>query len=152
MSGRLYHSPAEIVHTWLLSTSVVADPTSSDDWRAFVNNGTADFTNIVSVNDTTGIGFGRTNPDKIYREHHGIQIYVRGASQSVGFAKASEIFAKASQDLVRAEVTISGAVYLVHTLAPTSSIIPVGKYQPEDFQFIHTMNFVVPIKLLSYTP
>lgn len=148
MSGALNHTPAEIVHQWALDESLVLAPDSEGDWIGVINNTPADFTNIVSISDTAGITQGKTHPDGQTQEAHGIQFWIRGKTQPLAWAKGNAILTAVDAAL-RETVSIDGSTYLIQSMTPTSTLIPVGKEQPEDFMFIYSLNVTVPIRLTS---
>lgn len=148
MSGLLNHTPAEIVYQWAESESLLSLPDAGEDWRGFINNTPSDFTNIVSISDTTGVLQGKTHADSQTQEAYGIQFWVRGKSQQLAWVKSNAIL-DAVDSALRETVSIDGSNYRIQSIIPTSTLIAVGKEQPEDFMFIYSLNVITTIRLTS---
>lgn len=144
MSGQMTNSPAEVIHQWLLNEALIEGPTGTT-WPGFVNNADERKSDMVVVLDTAGRIQGKTHASGETQEHYGIQLQVASESQADGYSKISEIFAEVDA-LARASVTISGSTFIVDAITPTSTIIRIGKEQPEDYLYLFTANFVVSIK------
>lgn len=75
------HSPANILHAWLLVSSLAADPEAPVDslWRAYVNY-KPDGVDIVVVTDSGGRLDGRSMRTGRTYKHPAVQVLTQGAA------------------------------------------------------------------------
>lgn len=148
MSGTLLHSPEEVIHKVLLDLGLSNLP-NDGDWPSFVNSSDQHNVQNIIVSGTTGRLSGKHHVTGTTIQHYGVQVRVR-AEQQLSFRRSNEILT-ALDALKRYTVLLEEPEqsYLVQAVTPSSTIIRVGREQPEDFLFIHSLNFVTSITLLE---
>ena len=127
MSGLLLHSPAAIVADLLVQLGLGIDFDSSGDWKVFISGEPPDPDRIITVFDDPGRDSGRTHPQGVRLEHHGIRIQIRADTHAVGYPKARAIAVALDTTVYQETVTIDGTVYQVHSISRTSDVLALGK-------------------------
>jgi len=146
MSGSLTHSPADIVRHLLVDQSLGTLPSASGSWpiAAFEELSTPDDT--ITLYDTDPRMLGRVQPTGRQIEHHGFQVRIRSTSKPSGFTKARAIAIAMDEDISLDEVTISGSVYLVHSIGRVSGVLYLGKEKPNSHRSLFTINATVVLR------
>lgn len=147
MAGALAHSPADVLRRWLIGAGLGLDP-PSEPWPIFVGAEPAAPDNCVTVYDTLGRAGGFNMTDGERRESHGFQVRVRAAAYPTGYAKARAVAVALDKDTNFDTVAVGGINYLVHTVARTTDVIPLGQDQTSR-RVLFTVNGLIFVRTKS---
>lgn len=153
MSGRLVHSPADIVRWLIVQGGQGADPTVVDSnglptgvWPVYESREPDVPDGVVTVYNTQGRDGGRTMVDGERQEHHGILLRIRSGTPVQGFLKARALAVWLDQNVVFVSVAFGGSTYIVKEFSRTGEVIPLGKETPSSQRNIFTVNGVVCLR------
>ena len=146
MTGQLTHTPSEITLQVLLDLTLGTDWSADDDWPVTFNSMPDSPDDFITVYDTAGQTDGRVFGGEI-QEHEGVQIRIRSAAATDGYAKISAIIAGLDA-VLRRTVNIDSSVYQVQCFNRTSTILSLGK-DAENERRIHTVNYTVTVRQTS---
>lgn len=139
MSGSLAHSPCEIIGQLLIDLAIGTDSQSAD-WSVFVDSEPDLPDECITVYGGANILEGRVQPTGETQEQHGIQIRVRSAVHSTGWAIANSICHKLDTQVNQDIVTIGASSYNVHSVDRTSGPFHIGKESPTSKREVFTIN------------
>ncbi len=141
------HSPADILHAWLLQNGHISDPSSQRGWPGFVNHMPDKPDQCVVVSDTAGVVDGRgQSTNRTYR-HNGIQIRTRGKRVDYGTSyQRLNLIAGALDELRRETVTLDeDSLYRINSVTQISTIISIGR-SPETDRPGFTLNMSLDVE------
>lgn len=146
MSGRLYHSAADIVRNLLKNEGHGTLPTEREAWPLNLSVEPDKPDNCITLYDTQGRDFGFTTPDRERQVMEGIQIKVRAIDHQTGFNKANAL-AIAIDQISEEVLTIDGTQYIVHRIRRTSDVLVLGLEKPQSMRQLFTINAVVSLRI-----
>lgn len=146
MPGILLHQPASILRTLLVSLGVGANPSPTAVWPIQDTSEPDAPDNSITIYDTQGRTQGRIQFTGETQEIHGIQIRIRAASSTVGWAKARSIARVLDVEILRNLVTVEGSVYLVQAVTRTSDVLSLGKETPNSKRSVFTINALMSVR------
>jgi len=149
MSGSLVHSPQDVVRYLLIDNTQGTLPSDNDSWPIYTDNEPESPDNCVTIYGVESRDVGRRHVDGRRIEFHGIQVRVRSMGSQTGYIKARQIAVSLDEDVLRDTVTISGSVYLVHSVDRVGDVIRLGKEKPNSNRYIYTINAVSPLRQTS---
>ncbi len=142
----LYHSPADIVRKLLVDIGQGTDAQLGGAWPVFATGEPDMPDSAITVYDTSGIDFGTLQPSGELAEIFGVQIRIRAAAQSPGYAKAAAIASAIDTQVYDNAVTIGTRTYRVQAFKRTSGVLGLGK-EPGNKRRLFTVNALVNITL-----
>ena len=148
MARKLDHSAADIIRNLLVDDGVATLPSASDSWPAEVNLVRDKPDSAITVNDTAGVHTGRAMVGGQSRQAWGIQVQVRGVSQTVAVQKAEDIY-QHFDDVLRQAVTVGSTNYIVQAIHNSSPPVPVGLESDASSRFLYTVNALCAIRKTS---
>lgn len=141
MSGALSHPPARIVRNLLVDLALATHWDAGGSWPAIFNQLPDAPDDCLAVHDTEGLGQGRRMSDGQLTERYGIQVLVRSADPTSGYAKAN-VIAVALDGVYDNRVVVSESIYNVHSVS-RSPIIRVGPEASAIRRYLHSVNATV---------
>lgn len=136
------YSPAYVLRQLLVDLGLASDPPSSV-WPAFATSEPPTPDNCITTYDTAGQIHGRIQVDGSYEEYFGVQIRVRGAVDGEAYSKAGAIARALDTGVYDRHVTISPAIYLVHSISRSTAPISLGYDAPTSRRRLYTLNTLV---------
>jgi len=146
MPGSLDHSPADVLRRVLIALGVGTDPALGGSWPIFAAGEPDKPDSAITVYDTTGTQQGRTHTDGEVQEHHGVQVRIRAASHSAGYAKARDVATALDRDLYQEIATLGAARYMIHAATRTSDVLTLGRESPTSKRTLFTLNAVLSVR------
>lgn len=116
------HSTRTIIQRLLISLGSGTLPILNQDWPIFSGTEPDSPDNCITISNTQGFDFGRSNIDGERIEHPGFQIRIRCNDEEQGEAKLGEIITTLDKEILYSTVTIEGIIYCVHMVRRTSTI------------------------------
>jgi hypothetical protein len=144
VSAALAHSPADIVRRLLIRLGVGTDPDDAQPWPVYASGEPSSPDSAITVYDTIGRQNGRIQTSGMQHEYHGVQVRVRAAAHTAGFAKARSIAVALDEDVYLTNVYIGAASYLVHSMMRTGDVIALGKSDSK--RSIFTINALASLR------
>lgn len=154
-AGTLANSPAEIVQWLLIKLGLATDPanTSTQPWPAYSTGEPSSPDNCITVYDTTGQDFGRSQLDGEVLYHHGFQVRVRASEHPAGWIKANAIRIKLSGGVRQVVVSIppdgTKSSYLVYNINRIGPVLTLGKETPQSRRSLFTLNAMLVVRQLA---
>lgn len=154
MSGRLEHSPANVVRWLLVSLNVADHPDPSGtaplgDWPIYWKAEPDSPDNVISVYDTEPVVDGRTHVDGEMQLHDGIQVRIRCDDEIDGFNKANELYDAMARQVRRNTVSILGSTYLVQAITHKGGVLSLGTQAPVTRLHLFSFNSLVSLRQIS---
>lgn len=146
MSGPLEHSPADIV-AYLLVSKGQANAHNVAGWPTFINNTPKTPGQYLSLVDTAGRLSGKTHVDSEPQIHHGVQLLAKSPNPTLPFRKLTELLGFLSS-VANEVVVLEDSHYIVKATTATSSVLRIGREQPEDVLTVCSLNLVCSIRQL----
>lgn len=144
MPGTLSHSPADVLRKLLVSLSLGSYPANpSGSWPIYASGEPDEPDSAITVYDTTGVTNGRTAPDMEMHEYHGVQIRIRAAAHTAGYAK-SRATAIALDGIQDRTVSIGSTTYIVQVVNRTGDVLSLGKEDGK--RSVFTVNALVMVR------
>ena len=144
MSGRLNHTPADVIRFLLISAGYGTNPSVAGAWPIHIANLADDPDNIISIRDTTGRIQAHLQIGGEMVERPGIQIMVRSSKKKEATIKINDI-ANYLDGLSNTSLTITDpdsdeSNYTIHDFSRTSGIIYAGYEKPASRRKLFTTN------------
>lgn len=146
MSGNLSHSVEQIIQYLLDDLSLGTLPSEDDSWPVFRANLPDAPDSLIAVLRTASDIKGRLHYDGTVVEHYGVQITVRGVTDTAGATKAQSIVESFAGTVKNTDVTIGSNVYRVHTIKRINGPLSIGNESPESKRKIFTINITVSMR------
>jgi len=137
MSGRLLHSPADVLAVTLINLEVATDPGDDDAWPCYCIDFPDRPDNAVFVKDDTGEQKARPMVGGRI-EYYGAQVMVRAGDPVRGYDKANEI-AQAIDAIDYVNVLVDGTLYTIQTVNP-QPVLPLGRESPTSTRRLFSIN------------
>jgi hypothetical protein len=139
------HSPAYILSQLLIDLELATAATDNDDWSIYRNTLPDSPDSCIAIYDRTPIHHGRCGVNNEVKEHFGVQIIIRGATQSVAYAKSESIREALDETIDKNSVTILTSTYLVFSTSLRSGPISLGN-EENTARFLFSINFITAIR------
>ena len=148
MSGTLAHSPADVIRKLLVNLALGSDANAvpAEAWPVFASGEPASPDSVITVYDTAGKNDGRAMATGERSEHYGIQVRVRSAAHTAGYAKAQAIAIAFDETVTQNAVTIGSTTYLVHAVSRRGPVLNIGKETPTSKRSLFTLNALVSLR------
>lgn len=145
MSGRLHHSPADIIRHLLVGLNVGTMPSAGENWPIHMAEPDQP-DNCITMYDTEGRDFGRIRGGE-RQVMEGFQVKVRGVDHKTGYDKSNDIAQIMDTGVGNSTLTIDGTTYIVHTISRTSGVLILGKEIALSKRNLFTINAVVSLRI-----
>jgi len=151
VSGNLNHSQAKIIAKLIIDLGHGITPVvgSTTEWQVYSSHEPDSPTNAITVYDTAGRQAGRLFNGET-QAMNGFQLRIRSDLQTDGRGKIEDIKEAFDKDVKRAVVHVGESWYVVHSIARTTEIIPLG-VDSATRRRTWTLNAVTAIRLYSTT-
>lgn len=149
------NSPAEIIQWMLIKLGLASDPanTATQSWPAYATGEPSSPDNCITIYDTAGQDFGRSQIDGEILYHHGFQVRVRSDEHPVGYGKADAIRTLLAGGVRQVVVGIpldnTKSSYLVYNCNHIGPVITLGKETPQTRRSLFTINAMVVVRQLA---
>lgn len=152
MPGLLNHSVATIVGHALIDlgygTTPPIPPASANPWPIYAPLEPDRPDNVITISNTSGRAFGRTQPDAEKQGTQGISVRIRATDPQTGAAKSWAI-AIGLDRLYQQQVTVGPDSYVIHSIGRTGDPIDLGFDTPSTKLYIHTINALVSVRKVT---
>lgn len=130
----------------MIALGLGTDPASNGPWPVYAAGEPDKPDSAITVYDTVGRQEGRTHVDGEAQEHHGVQVRVRSAAHTAGYAKARAVAVALDEDVLMNSVHIGAASYRVWAVARTGDVLSLGKESPDSKRSLFTINALVSLR------
>lgn len=148
--GDLDHSPADVIRKVIVQLTLGVVPSyangvyNGSPWPVFAGGEPDKPDSSITVYDTSGVDHGRLMHGE-RSEHHGVQVRIRSAAHTAGYAKARAIAVGFDEDVSFMTVTIGSTSYTVWAITRTSDVLDIGK-EPGTNRDLFTVNAIVSLR------
>lgn len=132
----------------MTDAAIATEGTDDEDWPVYATSEPEGPDDCVTVYDTQGRDDGRTMPDGVSHQHHGIQIRVRSRDHQTGYRRGMAI-RRWVQRVYDRQVTLDGATYVIECLTNVPDLINVGQDVPNGKRRVFTLNPMMVVTRLS---
>lgn len=136
----LEHSAADVSASIFVDEGLGTDPEASGSWPIYVNKTPDQPDNIITVRATQGTDSGRTMPDGEVANQYGIQVAIRGLTETVGRAKANAIRNFMMGSAYLETIVIDGHHYLLQGFVGIGEVLHLGADVPAGRRELFTIN------------
>lgn len=144
----MHHSPADVIRYLLIQLGLGTDPGDNTDWPIYAPSEPDKPDNAITVYTTAPDLHGRAMPTKEILQHFGVLIRVRSTTDPELATKAYAIANTVARSAYFSDIMVDTHVYRVANMTLRSGPLFLGR-PDEDERLISTLNYVVPIRLLS---
>jgi len=148
MPGALTHPASMVLRKAFVDLSVGSLPSAGDNWPISVAQEINSPDSTITIYDTASVIHGRNMIDGVMDEHYGIQIRIRAADFTTGWAKVKAIQAAIDSTIQNTGVAISSNTYQVPAVTRKSGPISLGK-EPTSKRSLWTINAVMAIRQIT---
>lgn len=139
------HSPADVLRRLLVTLSHGTLPSAAGSWPISVAQEPDDPDDDMTLYDEVGRKDGRAMASGEVYEHHGVQLQLRAAKFTEGYAKVSSVVGALDQDAEGAGVTVDASSYVVYAVSRPGTVNYLG-HEPESRRHVWTVSLLASIR------